>query len=248
MQSTQEVWRPVPAFDGHYEVSNRGRIRSTLTGRLLKQSPAGAGYLRATHTHADGRQSSAYAHRLVALAFLGEPPFPGAQVRHMDGNNKNNALSNLKWGTPKQNHNDKYRHGTAAAQRSSCRYGHKYPEAEIERRQDGSRICPTCAANTSARAIAPIVDGKRLCPPGHSHGKTLTCRSRHLCSCQECLDAMNAYRRKKGEKRKVAPLVNGVRRCPPDHMHGATITCGNSHLCKCDGCREAKRTYRLGKK
>jgi hypothetical protein len=50
-------------------------------------------------------------HKLVAEAFLGPCP-PGQQVRHLDGNNQNNAATNLTYGTKRENELDKMRHGT----------------------------------------------------------------------------------------------------------------------------------------
>jgi len=51
-------------------------------------------------------------HRIVAEAFISEPPFNGAIVRHLDGNPHNNSVGNLAWGTYKQNEDDKILHGT----------------------------------------------------------------------------------------------------------------------------------------
>jgi hypothetical protein len=52
-------------------------------------------------------------HRLVALAFIGQPS-PRNHARHLDGNPANNTLGNLAWGTPKQNKADSRGHGTLA--------------------------------------------------------------------------------------------------------------------------------------
>jgi hypothetical protein len=52
-------------------------------------------------------------HRLVLLTFVGPCP-EGMQCRHLDGNQRNNRLSNLKWGTIKENSRDRIRHGTDA--------------------------------------------------------------------------------------------------------------------------------------
>lgn len=65
----------------------------------------------------DGQSKSITLHRLVALVFLGPPPFEGAEVRHLDGTGRhgfraNNAASNLAWGTTEENSADKIAHGT----------------------------------------------------------------------------------------------------------------------------------------
>ena len=58
------------------------------------------------------RQRRTHIHRLVAECFLGPPPSPKACVRHLDGNPRNNTISNLAWGTYLDNENDKHKHGT----------------------------------------------------------------------------------------------------------------------------------------
>ena len=105
----QVKWKPVPGFP-YYSVSNTGLVRSenrvitmkngrqrTVHQKTLRQSCAGAGYLVA-HL-GDNKQ---YVHRLVALAFLGEP-LPGYEVNHKDENKKNNCVENLEWVTRTEN-------------------------------------------------------------------------------------------------------------------------------------------------
>lgn len=105
----EEVWLPVPGHNGRYEISSLGTVRS-LVGkpRLMRQTSQAAGYLRVT---LGGRTYSV--HRLVLLAFRGEPPC-GYEVAHEDGNPRNNSLSNLAWKTRSGNAQDRIRHGTQA--------------------------------------------------------------------------------------------------------------------------------------
>jgi hypothetical protein len=115
--AVDEIWRAVPGYEGLYEVSSRGRVRRSNHSRA-----APAGYVLKPRTTRDGylvyylskhsRYWYARAHRLVALAFLGPPPFPKAHVAHSDGNRRNNQLCNLRWVTGKQNEADKKLHGT----------------------------------------------------------------------------------------------------------------------------------------
>jgi hypothetical protein len=66
-----------------------------------------------------GHGKSAWVHRLVLRAFVGEPP-TGHISRHLDGDPTNNALTNLKWGTPAENNADMVRHGrTSRGERSA---------------------------------------------------------------------------------------------------------------------------------
>lgn len=109
-----EEWRPVSHWRGSYEVSNLGRVRSvtrtvvrgngtaqTWTGRMLRRTIGSTGY---PQVHLRNRSGSTVqkVHRLVAMAFLGQPP-DGCEVNHKDGNKLNPRLENLEWVTPRQN-------------------------------------------------------------------------------------------------------------------------------------------------
>ena len=106
----EEEWRDVRGYDGKYQVSNLGRIRSkerTVNGRLYEgkimrqvvrftsgQKACGtAVFLR------DGmrNQQSCSVAKLVLLAFRGDPPACAKQVKHIDRNSLNNRLENLAW-------------------------------------------------------------------------------------------------------------------------------------------------------
>lgn len=123
-----EVWKAVPGFEGAYEVSDQGRVRSldrviqkktrwggvsdVLTpGRVLSLGPHKGGY-RTVHLYAGGRQRATVLHILVAEVFCGPRPSPAHEVRHLDGDPKNCSAVNLRWGTRIENEQDKERHGT----------------------------------------------------------------------------------------------------------------------------------------
>ncbi len=108
-----EVWKDVSNHEG-YQVSNRGEVRSFMNNRhgpcdkshLLKQTCNKHGY----PTVCLGSGNRKLVSRLVAEAFIPNPDnLP--LVRHMDDNPKNNHVSNLKWGTQKDNMQDCVRHG-----------------------------------------------------------------------------------------------------------------------------------------
>jgi hypothetical protein len=114
-----EEWRPIPGWEEWYEVSNAGRVRSwrhqngrdrRLTPRLLAGQRQPQGYIQ---IQLGGRRQRTHIllHRLVLLAFVGPCP-PGLQARHLDGDPTNNRLENLRYGTPAENSDDKWRHGT----------------------------------------------------------------------------------------------------------------------------------------
>lgn len=97
---TIEQWKPVNGFEGRYEVSSLGRIRSLLTGapRLLHPGLQSRGYL--TVMLYDGtipkKPRSITVHKIVADAFIG-PCQEGMTVNHIDGDKKNNEASNLEY-------------------------------------------------------------------------------------------------------------------------------------------------------
>lgn len=110
-----EEWRKVKGFDPNYEVSNLGRVRTlphkitrcngrvqTIKERILKQSCDEWGYPQVVI-----KRKTTKVHRLVALAFLGERK-DGMEIRHLDGNPKNNTVQNLKYGTHQENVLDGY--------------------------------------------------------------------------------------------------------------------------------------------
>jgi hypothetical protein len=110
--SAFERWLPVAGYDGFYEVSDQGRVRSLsrkvqnagkvdyISGRILSPNFTGKGYLFVNLCR-NGDRTMAYVHRLVATAFL--PPSEAPHVNHIDSVKTNNAASNLEWVTPKQN-------------------------------------------------------------------------------------------------------------------------------------------------
>lgn len=94
-----EQWKAVAGYEGIYEVSDLGSIRSldrknslgrSIKGRALK--PAGVRYLKVV-LYVEGKRRTVTVHRLVAEAFIGIPQ--GMHVDHIDGDKHNNRLSNL---------------------------------------------------------------------------------------------------------------------------------------------------------
>lgn len=103
-----ENWKAVVGFEGRYEVSDLGRVRSWVRGeRILRAGVSSNGY----PTVALGRGNSRTVHSIVAEAFVG-PKCDGQEVRHKDGNRKNPVASNLCYGTRSDNIGDAVAHGT----------------------------------------------------------------------------------------------------------------------------------------
>lgn len=124
------LWRMIAEFQD-YEVSENGDVRrrrsgrGTLAGRVLcPYIEKKRGYQQVALCR-DGRAFTVRVHRLVAIAFLGPPPFAGAEVAHGDGIGSNCHLSNLRWDSPRGNTADKFRHGTNPA-------GERNPRAKLD--------------------------------------------------------------------------------------------------------------------
>lgn len=110
----QEIWKPVPGYEGLYDVSNTGQVRALdrvvrsrwgtdkpIKGGLKAFAKNSQGY-HSVHLYKVGKMGRAYVHRLVASVFLPNPQeLP--QVNHHDGDKSNNAVTNLEWCTGTSN-------------------------------------------------------------------------------------------------------------------------------------------------
>lgn len=112
-------WRPCARFPD-YEVSEFGDIRRRTAnynrpiGYRLRGFPSRDGYwMYAITAPGEDHNSSVMAYRLVAEAFLGPPPFEGAEVAHRSGSHVSAYWKDLRWTTRKSNHADLKIHGTS---------------------------------------------------------------------------------------------------------------------------------------
>lgn len=98
-----EEWRAVKGFEGLYEVSNTGRVRSIRSNKVICQGATKNGYLKCNLSKG-GIVVSQYIHKLVADAFLPNPNgYPC--MNHKDENKCNNHVDNLEWCTHRYNNN-----------------------------------------------------------------------------------------------------------------------------------------------
>lgn len=150
-----ELWLPVVGYEGSYEVSSHGRVRSLdrvittksghqrrYKGRMLAPALASNGYPVVNLGHSDNR----LVHRLALEAFVGPAP-DGYECCHGDGNRTNNHLNNLRWDTSSANSHDIVTHGRhAMAKKSHCSRGHALegPNLSPYHLRYGWRGCLAC--------------------------------------------------------------------------------------------------------
>jgi len=105
----EEVWKDIAGWEGSYQVSTYGRVKSLKYGkeRILKHSKNSSGYLTVS-LYIEGKTFSKVVHRLVAIAFINNPDNK-CDVNHIDEDKTNNNIKNLNWMTAKENSN----YGTA---------------------------------------------------------------------------------------------------------------------------------------
>lgn len=122
-----ETWKPVLGWEGYYEASSVGRVRSLsryvrmfndplrtrqklFPGRILCQQLNTGGYPQ-VHLCRTGERVCARVHILICQAFYGPRP-EGMIVAHNDGNTRNCRADNLRYATLNENMEDQLRHGT----------------------------------------------------------------------------------------------------------------------------------------
>ena len=112
----KEIWKDVVDYEGRYQVSNMGRVKSLVDShgkfreKILSLSKHGNGYLVVVLCKC-GRHKVYCVHRLVLSTFNPMDNMENLECNHRDENKENNNLSNLEWTTHKENCN----HGTRIA-------------------------------------------------------------------------------------------------------------------------------------
>lgn len=114
----ETAWKAVPGYEGKYEASNKGEVRSlnyrgTGQAKVLKPLTSGKGYLMVGLCK-NGRMHWEKIHRLVAILFVPNPENK-PQVNHLDGVKTNNQASNLEWATGGENLAHAYKTGLKMA-------------------------------------------------------------------------------------------------------------------------------------
>jgi len=199
----REEWRSVVGFEGFYEVSSLGRVRSlpryvnhSRSGKVLrkgverKQGYNTNGY-RMVGLSENGRTRYATVHRLVAEAFL--PPNEGQRViRHLNDDREDNRAENLAWGSDSENMYDAVRNGVhPETKKTHCKRGHEFSE-ENTYLYGRSRKCRTCKRGFFRKIRQEGI------PEGDPRHGTKTAYTSYGCKCPICTESK--IREKKGLK------------------------------------------------
>ena len=252
-----ENWKPVTGFEGLYEVSDHGNVRSLdrsvrdrwgqrlVAGGRLKPERGTQGHLRVTLS-TDSKPHRKMISELVAEAFIGpRPKHPLGKryspICYRDNDPANNRVANLYYSTPSEK-------ARRSARKTHCKHGHEFTPANTHYRGDrGHRGCRECwriaARRQRAKHPRPLRGNantrKTKCPAGHDYSaeNTYVHPRTGQRTCREC----NRIRsRARGGRRLCRRCVAGV---PHEFTHG---TLGyRRHGCKCEECRNADRQDKL---
>lgn len=100
MVDKKEIWKDIPNYEGIYQASNLGRIKSIKTGKIRKNVQYGL-YL-SIQLCKNGKNKLHYVHRLIALTFIPNPSNK-PQINHINGIKTDNRVENLEWTTQSEN-------------------------------------------------------------------------------------------------------------------------------------------------
>lgn len=149
-----EVWKPCPDFELDYEVSSEGRVRriraataSGPVGLIMSQRKNECGYVFVCLRRHKERQKNVAVHRLVARAFLKEPPGGTHEVNHINAVKHDNCLCNLEWVTPREN----ARHAISLGRWTNVR-GSRHPAAKL----DESRVSSIRTEHNQGHSICSL--------------------------------------------------------------------------------------------
>ncbi|WP_204172706.1 NUMOD4 domain-containing protein [Staphylococcus sp. GDY8P72P] len=134
--SYEEIWKDIEGYEGIYQVSNKGKVKSLkriilksdgkkqlIHERVLQPQDSGHGYYR-VNLYKDKKEKSISVHSLVLETFTNKR-VKGRVINHIDGDKSNNKLINLEWCTPKENTRHGYENGL-------MKKGEKHSQAKLK--------------------------------------------------------------------------------------------------------------------
>src|SRR3990167_8250738 len=134
----KEIWKDIPGYEGTYQASSLGRIRSLprvidgglgrvthRKGCVLRPATERLGYLRLSLKN-EGTARSWLVHRLIAITFLGQPMVDRKEINHKDSDKKNNSIENLEWCSRSYNIKHSFDNGTQGGRGFKLGEGHPH--------------------------------------------------------------------------------------------------------------------------
>ena len=172
-----EEWRDVPGWEGFYQVSSVGRVKSVertimrgqcpmhIRERIMAVYPRDSGHLVvSTLRKPSGESYRPTVHQLVAFAFIGDRRAEGLEIRHLNGDPSDNRVENLAWGTRAENVADMIDHGTHwQVVKTKCSRGHALvPGNLVNYKHRKGRECLSCQRAHSSNYRHKKKDGVGL--------------------------------------------------------------------------------------
>jgi hypothetical protein len=211
-----EHWKPVTDFEGLYDVSSWGHVKSLARldrrgrawpERILKPGKLPKSGHRLVMLCADGVTYPRYVHRLVAREFIGECP-EGQETRHKDNDPSNNHDWNLHYGTRSDNVQDMLaagHHQNQNTDKPECDYGHPLSGDNLTIvASTGERRCKICNARRTREgrerhpkpSRPPVEHGTK---EGYNKHQRQTC-GWTMPACDPCREAVNRYKRERNRE------------------------------------------------
>lgn len=137
----QEMWKSVRGYEGLYEVSSLGRVRSLLNKneKLMKPSLSTFGYLQISLCKS-GKRKTFKVHRLVADAFIYKTDYKQNVIDHINHVITDNKVSNLRWTTRSQNQMNKRKQCNNTSGYIGISWYPKYNKWRVKLNVDGKEI------------------------------------------------------------------------------------------------------------
>ena len=132
-----EIWKSVKGYEGLYEISNYGRVKSLNYRRwgipqILKLHAKQGNYVKVGLCK-NGKRKYYRVHRLVAIAFLPQPQEGQTQVEHLNCDTRDNRVQNLRWSSPQGNMANELT-------RYRLSISHLFPSAEIRKHYSDGQL------------------------------------------------------------------------------------------------------------